>query len=115
QLPVRIYHAALGRTDDNRATSQREQYMTQDIKFTQHTIFKHPEHCINQVATRALKNGDLLAVFNEERFPFHHDSGQTLMARSKDGGKTWSPPSAVLPWSETEGNWDRGICELPDG
>ena len=48
--------------------------------FTHHTIFKHPEHCINQIAMRVLKNGDLLAVFNEERFPFHHDSGQTLMA-----------------------------------
>jgi len=77
---------------------------------------QHPEHCINQIATRALKNGDLLAVFNEERFPFHHDSGQTLMARSKDGGKTWGPPSIVLPWMATrEGNWDCGICELADG
>ena len=62
-----------------------------------------------------LKNGDLLAVFNEERFPFHHDSGQTLMARSKDGGKTWGEPTVVLPWSETDGNWDCGICELADG
>ena len=89
--------------------------MKKPTDFTHHTIFKHPEHCINQIATRALKNGDLLAVFNEERFPFHHDSGQTLMARSKDGGKTWGQPSIVLPWSETEGNWDCGICELADG
>jgi Neuraminidase (sialidase) len=63
------------------------------------TIFKDQEHCVNQIATRLLKNGDILAVFNEERFPFHHDSGQTLMTRSKDGGKTWSPPKVVLPWS----------------
>ena len=80
-----------------------------------HLIFKHPEHCVNQIAMRLLKNGDLLAVFNEERFPYHHDSGQTLITRSRDGGKTWSAPKVVLPWTETEGNWDCGICELADG
>src|SRR5262249_9223670 len=79
--------------------------MNKPSGFTHHTIFKHPEHCINQIATRTLKNGDLLAVFNEQRFPFHHDTGQTLMARSRDGGKTWGEPSIVLPWSATEGNW----------
>ena len=45
---------------------------------THHVICKHDEHALNQIATRALKNGDLVAVFNEERFPYHHDSGQTL-------------------------------------
>ena len=53
------------------------------IKNVEHfTIFKHPEHCVNQIATRTLRNGDLVAVFNEERFPYHHDSGQTLLVRS---------------------------------
>ncbi len=87
--------------------------LIKDIEY--HDIFRHPEHCVNQIAMRTLKNGDILAVFNEERFPFHHDSGQTLMVRSKDGGKTWGKPSVVLPWSEVEGNWDCGICELDDG
>jgi hypothetical protein len=82
---------------------------------THHDIFRHGEHCINQIATRVLKNGDLIAVFNEERFPIHHDSGQTLLARSSDGGKTWSKPTVVLPWSDTTGNWDCGFCELDDG
>ena len=27
--------------------------------------------------------GEIIAVFNEERFPFHHDSGQTLLTRSR--------------------------------
>lgn len=80
-----------------------------------HRIFRHPEHCVNQIGVRALANGDLLAVFNEERYPFHHDSGQTLMTRSKDGGVSWSEPEIVLPWTDTTGNWDCGICELSDG
>src|SRR5258708_24163506 len=82
-----------------------------------HTIYKHGEHCINQIATRLLKNGEIVAVFNEERFPFHHDSGQTVLMRSRDGGKTWanSTLKVVLPWNETTGNWDCGFCELADG
>ena len=80
-----------------------------------HDIFRHPEHCVNQIAARTLKNGDILAVFNEERYPFHHDSGQTLITSSTDGGLTWSAPKVVLPWTETVGNWDCGICELEDG
>jgi hypothetical protein len=82
-----------------------------------HVIYKHPQHCINQIATRVLRNGEIVAVFNEERFPFHHDSGQTLLMRSKDGGKTWkeSTLQVVLPWNETTGNWDCGFCELADG
>lgn len=82
---------------------------------TYHDIFRHPEHCVNQIAQRTLKNGDIPAVFNEERFPFHHDSGQTLMTRSRDGGLTWSEPRIIVPWTATQGNWDCGICELGDG
>ena len=80
-----------------------------------HAIFRHTEHCVNQIAARTLANGDILAVFNEERYPFHHDSGQTLITRSKDGGVTWSEPRIVLPWTDTTGNWDCGICETSSG
>jgi len=91
--------------------------MIQPKNLTHHTIFKHPEHCVNQIAMRLLQNGEIAAVFNEERFPYHHDSGQTLIIRSKDGGETWDEKSCkvVLPWSDTEGNWDCGICQLRDG
>ena len=89
--------------------------MTERPGVTHHDIFRHPEHCVNQIAARTLANGDIVAVFNEERFPYHHDSGQTLLVRSGDGGVTWSKPRTVLPWTDTLGNWDCGICELADG
>ena len=65
--------------------------------------------------TRRVASGEIVAVFNEERFPYHHDSGQTLLTRSPDGGLSWSAPEIVLPWTDTTGNWDCGFCELSDG
>jgi len=73
------------------------------------------EHAYNQVNVRRLRSGRLVAVFNEERFAFHHDSGQTVLIISDDDGQTWSEPSVVLPFTDTTGNWDCGICELADG
>lgn len=89
--------------------------MISDI--SHHTIYKHRSHCVNQIASRVLANGDVVAVFNEERYPYHHDSGQTLLIRSVDGGRTWDESSlqVVLPWSDTTGNWDCGFCEIADG
>ena len=72
-------------------------------------------HAYNQVNVRRLRSGDLVAVYNEERFPYHHDSGQTVMLRSRDGGETWTDRTVVLPYTDTTGNWDCGICELDDG
>jgi hypothetical protein len=89
--------------------------MTLITDVTHHDIFRHPEHCINQIGTRLVKSGEIIAVYNEERFPYHHDSGQTLLGRSADGGITWSAPEVVLPWTDTTGNWDCGFCELSDG
>ena len=74
----------------SKATSPAKSSSKSVIKnVTHHVILKNDEHCLNQIATRVLQNGDLVAVFNEERFPYHHDSGQTLFMRSRDGGKTW--------------------------
>jgi hypothetical protein len=73
------------------------------------------KHAYNQVNVRRLGSGDLVAVYNEERFPFHHDSGQTVFIRSHDNGTTWTDRTVVLPFTETQGNWDCGICELADG
>ena len=72
-------------------------------------------HAYNQVNVRRLKSGDLVAVYNEERFPYHHDSGQTVLIRSRDEGETWADRTVVLPYTAETGNWDCGICELDDG
>ncbi len=91
--------------------------MTTLKNISHHTIWHDAQHSNNQVATRLLRNGEIVAVFNEERFPYHHDSGQTVLIRSRDGGRTWDPATRkiVLPWTQTTGNWDCGICELADG
>ena len=47
------------------------------------------EHTYNQVNVRRLRSGRLVAVYNEERWRFHHDSGQTVMIVSDDDGATW--------------------------
>jgi len=72
-------------------------------------------HAYNQVNVRRLRSGDLVAVYNEERFPYHHDSGQTVLLRSRDNGDTWTDRNVVLPYTDTTANWDCGICELDDG
>jgi len=89
--------------------------MSEINNVTHHTMVKYDSTCANQVQVRTLKNGDLFAVFNQERYPIHHDTGQTVTTRSKDGGITWSEPKVVVPWSQTMGSWDCGVCELHDG
>ena len=61
---------------------------------------------IKKVTTTVVKNGELFAVFNQERYPFHHDTGQTVTTKSKDGGITWSEPKVVVPWTQNKGSWD---------
>jgi len=88
------------------------------IKNVEHRLVaKDPNHahCFNQVTARQLSNGEVFAVFNEERYPFHHDSGRTVFIRSRDDGETWTEPEIVLDWTAQTGNWDCGICELSDG
>lgn len=93
--------------------------MTRLKNATTHVLYKDPEHkyCCNQVNIRQASNGDVLAVFNEERYPFHHDSGQTVFIRSTDGGRSWDAEErvVVLPWDERTGNWDCGLLEMQDG
>jgi sialidase-1 len=101
-----------------RFTDEPEEIVGVAVPITEvshHRIASHPEHCMNQVVTRLTHGGEIIAVFNEERFPIHHDTGQALLARSRDGGVSWSDPEVVLPWTTTTGNWDPGFCELADG
>jgi hypothetical protein len=69
-------------------------------------------HAYNQVNVRRMKSGGLVAVYNEERFAYHHDSGQTVMLRSRDDGETWVDRTVVLPYTAETGNWEGGICEI---
>ena len=93
--------------------------MTKIKNVSHHVIYKDPtmEHCENQVVVKQLSDGQVMAVFNEERFPFHHDTGQTAFVRSFDGGVTWDPATkqVVKPYTSTTGNWDCGLLELQDG
>ncbi len=102
------------RPDDTGAGGSRRPTVT-DVEHVVVDIDATRRHAYNQASVRLLRNGDLLAVYNEERWPFHHDSGQTVMIRSRDGGHTWEDGRVVLPYTDTQGNWDCGICELPDG
>lgn len=81
------------------------------------TIWHDPNRSNNQICTRLLSDGTIAGVFNMERYPYHHDSGQTVLIRSQDGGRTWDRDNhvVVLPWTQTTGNWDCGICELQNG
>ena len=67
--------------------------MTNIKNVSHHVIYKDPtlQHCENQVVVKQLKDGQVIAVFNEERFPYHHDTGQTVFVRSLDGGITFDP------------------------
>jgi len=93
--------------------------MTKIKNVSHHVIYKDPtmQHCENQVVVKQLSDGQVMAVFNEERFPFHHDTGQTVLVRSFDGGVTWDPATrqVVKPYTSTTGNWDCGLLELQDG
>jgi glycine/D-amino acid oxidase-like deaminating enzyme len=40
--------------------------MSRITDLAHHTIHRDPEHCVNQVATRVLRNGELIAVRDRE-------------------------------------------------
>jgi hypothetical protein len=85
-----------------------------DVEHKSVAIDATGQHAYNQVNVRRLRSGRLVAVFNEERFAFHHDSGQTVLIVSDDEGNSWTDPAVVLAYTDTTGNWDCGICELAD-
>ena len=79
-------------------------------------VYKASDHACNQAIVVALKSGELIATFNEERTLIHADNGYTSIIRSKDGGRSWDQDSVkvIIPPTETEGNWDPGISLLSD-
>ena len=82
-------------------------------------VYKNPElaHALNQVSILTLQNGEVLMGYNEERYPYHSDSGQSCFIKSKDGGKTWDPltKKVVWPYTDVKGNWDCVFSQISDG
>ena len=74
-------------------------------------------HACNQTSIITLQNGEVLMGFNEERYPYHSDSGQSCFIKSKDGGKTWDPATKKVVWPYTDfmGNWDCAFAQISDG
>ena len=90
------------------------------IKDVEHVfVYKDPKlaHACNQVSIVALKNGELLLGFNEERWPIHADSGQSCFIKSTDGGKSWDPSTKKVVWPYTKfgGNWDCAFAQVSKG
>ncbi len=81
------------------------------------TVFKTLDHYANQAIVTQLANGDVVALFNEERAQAHRDNGYTTLIRSFDGGRTWDPTTrvVVLPATDQTGNWDCALTQLQDG
>ena len=82
-------------------------------------VYKDPElaQACNQVSIVALRSGELLMGFNQERYPIHADSGQSCLIKSRDGGRSWDPATKRVIWPYTEfmGNWDCAFAQVSDG
>ena len=90
------------------------------LKDVEHVfVYKDPElrQACNQTSIITLQNGNVFLGFNEERYPFHADSGQSCLIKSTDGGKTWDPATKKVIWPYTDivGNWDCAFAQISDG
>ena len=83
------------------------------------SVYKDPKlaHALNQSSILTLQNGEILMGYNEERYPYHSDSGQSCFIKSRDGGKTWDPTTRKVIWHYTDfiGNWDCAFAQISDG
>lgn len=91
--------------------------MTRMTDVSRAIVYKAPDHFCNQALVVQLRNGEVVAIFNEERGLAHMDNGYTSIVRSSDEGRTWDPATreVVLPATEAEGNWDPALTQLSDG
>jgi len=88
------------------------------VKDVEHVfVYKDLKHACNQTSLIALQNGELLMGYNEERYPYHADSGQSCLIKSSDGGRTWdaSTKQVIWPYTDFEGNWDCAFAQVSDG
>jgi sialidase-1 len=79
-------------------------------------IYSDPQNFCAEVAVVSLPNGELVAVFARNRGLQHTDTGDILLARSRDNGRTWDPdPVVVFPAAEDYGYALAGLSLLSDG
>jgi len=70
-----------------------------------------------EVSVVNIGNGELIAVFAQQRGLRHTDTGTILLIRSKDNGLTWNPNSKIVLFEQGEdyGYQSAGITQLNDG
>ena len=81
------------------------------------TIYSDPENYCAEVSVERLDDGELVAVFARNRGLRHTDTGDILLVRSLDNGRTWSSdnPTMVLPAGEDHGYALAAVARLSDG
>ena len=81
------------------------------------TIYSDPENYCAEVSVERLDDGELVAVFARNRGLRHTDTGDILLVRSIDNGRTWSSedPTMVLPAGDDHGYALAAVARLSDG
>lgn len=90
-------------------------YRIKDLE-TVHMYSDQDNFCA-EVSLANLGNGELVAVFAQNRGLQHTDTGSILLIRSYDNGKTWDPATKVVVLEqEPDAGWNiAAICRLSDG
>ncbi|GIW04401.1 MAG: hypothetical protein KatS3mg059_1021 [Thermomicrobiales bacterium] len=80
-------------------------------------IYRDPDNFCAEPSLANLGNGEIVAVFAQNRGLQHTDTGSILLVRSYDHGRTWDPSSKVVVLQEEEdAGWNiAAICRLRDG
>ena len=66
------------------------------------TIYKDLNRYCSQTIVEAMGNGEVIAVFCEDRWRLHRDNGRNSVIKSRDGGRTWDPALRVIVWDYTD-------------
>lgn len=80
-------------------------------------IYTDPDNFNAEVSLADLGNGEIIAMFFEQRGLAHTDTGSVIMVRSTDNGRTWDPATRVtiMQHAEDWGYNSGAIACLADG